>query len=115
SPDVFFRFTTPNFTDTLQISTCSSAFDTYLHLLDSVGNRISSNSQDGPLCAGNKASIVQKILPNSTYFLVVEGDGNASGMGLLTVVSKIFYLWDPMAGAGPKYWSDPRNWAPGTA
>ncbi len=115
SPDVFFRFTTPNFTDTLQISTCSSAFDTYLHLLDSVGNRISSNSQDGPLCAGNKASIVQKILPNSTYFLVVEGDGNASGMGLLTVVSKIFYLWDPIDGAGPKYWSDPRNWAPGTA
>jgi hypothetical protein len=115
SQDVFFRFTTSNFADTLQVSTCSSNFDTYLHLLDATGNRISGNSQNGPLCAGNKASIVQKILPNTTYFLVLEGDGNAAGTALLTVASKIFYLWDPISGAGPKYWSDPRNWAPGTA
>jgi hypothetical protein len=115
SQDVFFRFTTSNYADTILVSTCSSNFNTYLHLLDSTGNQILSNSQDGPLCAGNKASIVQKILPNTTYFLVLEGDGNAAGAGLLTVASKIFYLWDPTAGAGPKYWSDPRNWAPGTA
>ena len=115
SQDVFFKFTTSNYADTIQVSTCSSNFDTYLHLLDSTGNRLGSNSQDGPICAGNKASIIYKISPNTTYFLVLEGDGNAAGNAQLNVVSKIFYLWDPLAGVGPKHWSDPRNWAPGTA
>ena len=80
SPDVFFRFTTGPCADSLKISTCTgSTFDTYLHLLDATGTQIAVNDDNGPYCATTRASLKVAILPNTVYYLVVEGYSTTTG------------------------------------
>ncbi len=79
SADIFFRFTTGPCTDSIRISTCNSNFDTYIHLLSSAGTFIVSNDDNGPYCAGNKASIKRLVAPNTTYFVVAEGYAASTG------------------------------------
>ena len=71
--DIFFRFTTGSCVDSVQISTCGSALDTYIHLLNASGLIIAQNDDDGPICAGTPASIKLAISPNTTYYVVAEG------------------------------------------
>jgi len=85
SPDVFFRITTGPCTDSLAISTCASGFDTYLHLLDASGLNIASVDDDGPFCAGTRASIKRLVSPNTTYFIVAEGYGTSTGTINITI------------------------------
>lgn len=77
SDDIFYRFTI-NSTTLINISHCSSGFDTYMHLLDANGNLIVSNDDNGPLCAGLQSSISISLNAGS-YFVVSEGYGYNSG------------------------------------
>jgi subtilisin family serine protease len=79
SADIFYRFTTGPCTDSIRISTCSSNFDTYIHLLTSTGTFVESNDDNGPYCAGTRASLKRLVTPNTTYFVVAEGYGTATG------------------------------------
>ncbi|HNB81024.1 MAG TPA: S8 family serine peptidase, partial [Chitinophagaceae bacterium] len=79
SPDIFYRFKTGPCTDTLIISSCSSGFDTYIHILDSTGNHLISNDDFGPLCNSNKASLRLPVQANTWYYVVIEGYGTESG------------------------------------
>jgi large repetitive protein len=85
SPDVFYRFTTGPCADSIQVSTCGSGFDTYLHLLNATGTNLSSNDDNGPFCTGTNASLRAVVLPNTTYFVVVEGYAALTGFFTLNV------------------------------
>ena len=92
SPDIFYRFTV-NGTTTISISTCgSSAWDTYLHLLNSSGGSLILNDDNGAACTGVRASIVIPSsqttitsIPAGTYFIVAEGYSNNTGTVNLSV------------------------------
>jgi subtilisin family serine protease len=79
SPDIFYRFTTGSCTDSIRISTCNSNFDTYIHLLNASGTQIVSNDDNGVYCTGSRASLKRLVSPNTTYFVVAEGYGPATG------------------------------------
>lgn len=85
SPDVWYKFTLPA-TATVQINQCSSGLaDTYIHLLDALGNHIQSVDDNGPLCAGTRASM-SISLTAGTYYIATEGYGNNVG-SITTVIS----------------------------
>jgi GEVED domain/Fibronectin type III domain len=77
SPDIYYQFTLTSLT-TIQASLCGSSIDTYMHLLDHTGALISTNNDNGPLCAGVQSSI-SSLLGAGTYFIVVEGAGSLTG------------------------------------
>jgi hypothetical protein len=80
SPDIWYQFTLSN-SATVEISHCGSptnSMNTYAHLLDHAGIQLASNDDNGPLCAGNKASISMALLPG-TYYVVSEGEGSNVG------------------------------------
>ncbi len=94
SADAYYSFTTDDCIYSVRISTCNeiSDFDTYLRLLDSLGNEISladdatteqcSNSIDGL----NRLSVLETVVqPNTKYFVVVEGYGPNEGLYQLDV------------------------------
>ncbi|MEM9328493.1 MAG: LamG-like jellyroll fold domain-containing protein, partial [Bacteroidota bacterium] len=84
SADVFYRFTVPECTDEITISLCNSLFDSYLHLLDANGNSVTSTSTGCP--DANDAFIsTRDLVSGSTYFVVVEADGNMTGNYVLSV------------------------------
>ena len=83
SDDIYYTFTVQGNTQ-ISISHCSSAFDTYMHLLNSGGELIQSNDDNGPLCSGLKASIQTTLAPG-TYYIVVEGYGGNSGTIITSV------------------------------
>jgi hypothetical protein len=77
APDVWYRFTLSS-AATVEIGHCASTFDTYLHLLNSAGAQIAGNDDNGPLCAGLRASISSNLTAG-TYYLVAEGYGTNTG------------------------------------
>ncbi|MFD2731421.1 pre-peptidase C-terminal domain-containing protein, partial [Pedobacter alpinus] len=87
SDDIFYKFSL-NATAQINISHCSSGFDTYMHLLDASGNLITSNDDNGPLCAGLKSSI-SVSLAAGTYYIVSESYGTNSG-AISTSISASF-------------------------
>lgn len=91
SEDIFYSFTV-QYPTQISISTCSSGFDTYLHLLNSSGGNILSWDDNGPLCSGLQSSIVIPStqttitsLAAGTYYIVAEGYGSNSGVINLSV------------------------------
>ena len=85
SADVFYRFTTGSCTDSVVISTCTSSFDTYIHILSATGTWIASNDDNGPSCSGTSGSLKVLVLPNTTYFAVIEGYTTATGAFNLSI------------------------------
>ena len=79
SADVFYQFTTGSCVDSIVVSSCGSAFDTYIHLLSSTGTWIASNDDNGPGCTSTSGSLKSLVLPNTTYYAVVEGYTTATG------------------------------------
>ena len=78
SDDIYYQFTLDRI-ENVMISLCSSPLtNTYVHLLDASGVRISSNDDAGPFCNNQRSSLVQ-TLSAGTYFVVVEGKGTNSG------------------------------------
>lgn len=96
SPNIWYKFTVQGAT-TLSISTCTSSFDTYLHLLKSDGTVLAYRDDDGAACPGvTQSSIVipsAKIYPDAsitsipagTYYIVAEGYGSNTGVINLVV------------------------------
>lgn len=91
SPDIFYKFTV-NGTATINISTCSSGWDTYLWILDANGTEVIHDDDNGAACSGLTASIV---IPSSqttitslaagTYYIVAEGYSSNTGIVNLSV------------------------------
>ncbi|GEM_PF-491255 len=81
SPDVWYTFTVSDNAD-MQISTCGSGFDTYIHLLDPSGYLITGN--DNANC-GLASTITYTGLSSGTYYVVVEGKGNLTGSYTLNI------------------------------
>ncbi len=79
SADIFYRFSTGSCVDQIEVSSCGSSFDSYIHLLDENGNHLISNDNNGSLCGGSTASIRYSISPNTTYVAVFEGSGLSNG------------------------------------
>ncbi len=88
SPDIFFRFVTGPCTDSIKLSTCSSGFDTYVHLLNSSGTNLASNDDNGVYCTGTAGSLKAAVLPNTIYYAVFEGYNTATG-SILVDISEI--------------------------
>ena len=86
SDDIYYRFIIQA-TAQINISHCSSAFDTYVHLLNSDGSFIASNDDNGPLCSGLTASI-SITLAAGTYYIVSEGYSSSSG-NITTVINLV--------------------------
>ncbi|HPI54021.1 MAG TPA: cellulase family glycosylhydrolase [Chitinophagaceae bacterium] len=79
SPDVFFKIQTGPCADSLKLSSCGSAINTVIHLLDASGTQIGFNDDNGSYCSGTAASLKFDIAPNTTYYAVLEGSGTAAG------------------------------------
>jgi beta-glucanase (GH16 family) len=128
SPDVFYRVTTGACAQQVEISTCGSDFDTRIHFLDANGNLLAGNEDGGPLCSGNTASLRVPVLPNTSYFAVIEGQGSATGNASVSIseitqlpttgtlngsiqvcrsTSGNVYSIDPVAGATSYVWTLP--------
>ena len=102
SADAFYQFTTGPCTYSIRASTCNefSDFDTYLRLLDSLGNEIITNDDAAPEdCSNsidglNRLSVLDiQVQPNTKYYIVVEGFGPNEGLYQLDIdVSDISYI-----------------------
>lgn len=70
-PEVYYQFTlaAPSI---VTVSHCASSFDTYMHLLDAMGASLATADDNGPICSGARASLVQ-TLPAGTYYVASEG------------------------------------------
>jgi len=79
SDDIYYYFVLGGSYNTIiNISHCSSAFDTYMHLLNSGGTSITTNNDNGPLCSGAMSSISTELAPGG-YYVVSEGYSTNSG------------------------------------
>lgn len=108
SHDIYYRFTVQG-TARVDISHCSSGFDTYMHLLNSSGGLIMSNDDNGPLCSGLKASI-QTTLAAGTYYIVSEGYSSNSG----NITTSVLLVVEPPIGARMSNPIIMGNYTPGT-
>lgn len=84
SDDIYYKFSLSSSAE-VSISHCSSAFDTYMHLLDFNGNIMVSNDDNGPLCPTLQSSVKMQ-LNAGTYYVVSEGYYTNSG-DINTVIS----------------------------
>lgn len=79
SDDIYYQFTVQG-SSTITISTCSSTFDTYIHLLDASGTEITYNDDAGSNCPSNSlASYINTTIAAGTYYIVTEGYSTNSG------------------------------------
>jgi RHS repeat-associated protein len=110
SDDIYYRFTVQGNTQ-INVSTCGSGFDTYLHILNSSGTLVVQNDDNlDPYCGGY-TSTIQTTLSAGTYYIVTEGyDTNtgllklsatlvvhSSGNGGTTDMRNYIRTWDAMA------------------
>ncbi len=65
---------------TVSISLCNSGnMDTYLHVLNSTGDEIAYNDDNGPSCPSSRMSSLQTTLGAGVYYVVVEGYSDNTG------------------------------------
>ncbi|GHT74117.1 hypothetical protein AGMMS50262_06460 [Bacteroidia bacterium] len=96
--DVFYKFTLSKPMEVV-ISHCGSSLsDTYLHLLDALGNRIAYNDDYSGTgaCSQTMNSYLKRLLTNGTYYVVSEGysaNGSitTSVTGTIPLVSSLPY------------------------
>jgi hypothetical protein len=96
SKDVWFKFK-PQQSGGFEISTCGSALDTYIHLLDENGVEIAYNDDQntggwiGTSCGGSLISMMNtkntgkpntplRLIANKTYYVVMEGYSTNQGL-----------------------------------
>ena len=77
SDDIYYSFTTA-YNGYFEMAHCGSGFDTRIYLLDSGGNLIASNDDNGPICSGTAASLLQ-LINAGTYYVVSEGFSSNAG------------------------------------
>lgn len=95
SGDVWYSFTLPVGTY-VNISLCSSDFDTYVSVVDVYYNLYASNDDDWSSCGGT-TSAIDGYFPAGTYYIVAEGSGYTTGNLALAVT--IQGSGSPSAGA----------------
>ncbi len=83
SDDIWYQFSMST-AGWVEVGTCSSGFDTYMHIANSAGTILHSNDDNGPLCAGTRASL-RVYLSAGTYFAISEGYGTSSGSITTTI------------------------------
>lgn len=85
--DIFYKFTLTKALSVV-LSHCGSEIDTYLHLLNSAGELISSNdnSPDSP-CPGYQAYLRASLQPGSYY---VVSEGNLQNTGIIVTGIQVF-------------------------
>lgn len=88
SADIYFKVTTGACIDSLVVSTCGSAMDTYLTLLNSGGSVITFNDDNGSSCTGTPASLKVAVTPNTVYYVVAEGYNTTEGSFSLNIIQK---------------------------
>ena len=97
SNDVFYRFTLPGCSDSIEVSLCVGAtFDTYLHLLDSTGASIDFNDD---FCSVQSQLNVGNLTPGATYTIVVEGFSSTSEGTYVLNMNAFEPLITPLAAA----------------
>jgi RHS repeat-associated protein len=75
---------------TVDVSTCSSTVDSYVQILDSNGNEVASNDDDGPLCTGTNASLSEYLSAGAYYVVIsVPNDPSSSGQITTTISSDV--------------------------
>ncbi len=88
SPDVFYRFSTSICTETISIETCGSDFNTILYVFDANRTLLASNDD----ACDDDAQLKITVLPETTYFIVAEGFGTATGTINLSIETTDFIL-----------------------
>ncbi len=82
SADVFYEFTTDACSDTTTVSLCGSAYDTYIRIYDASGIEIAGNDD---ACGLQSEIITDQLMPNTTYYAVVEGYSTNTGVFTLNI------------------------------
>ncbi len=97
SPDVVYRYT-PSWTTAPTIDLCGSGYDTKLYVYDANLNLIACNDDyyTGPPC-GQYVSKLENVAMagGMTYYIVIDGYGNASGPYTLSVTEYICTCYYP--------------------
>lgn len=70
SADVFYQLIVPQCTDTLTVSLCGSAYDTYIRILDASGTQIAFNDD---FCAAQSEVELTGLIAGDTLYVLVEG------------------------------------------
>lgn len=83
SPDVYYLLTAFASLSSLEISTCGSAFDTFLTVTDSQGNPIAIND-DSPNC-GPQSTVTVETAGHDSLYVIVEGWNYELGDYTLTI------------------------------
>jgi hypothetical protein len=87
SPDVYYRFTITACQSRVNITTCGSGFDTYIHILNSSGDWIASDDNEGGCSPGLLSALQLDNLSPGTYYIVVEGFFTIAGTYNLSVTA----------------------------
>lgn len=98
--DVVYRFV-PTASFTLGIDLCGSAFDTKLYVYDGVRNLVACNDDfySGPPCANYVSRIEElDVEAGTTYYIVIDGYGNAFGAYELAVSAVVPCVLEPTFG-----------------
>ncbi|MCS7084608.1 MAG: GEVED domain-containing protein, partial [Bacteroidia bacterium] len=83
APDVFYRFSAPNCLETLRISTCGSAYDVHLFVLDAALNVVAQAQNN---CSTLGAHLqLNGLVWGQTYYIVVSGVNGQFGDYFLSV------------------------------
>lgn len=106
SNDIYYQFTLSG-TARVTLSHCGSGFDTYLHLLNSLGSEIAyGDDNTGTLCPGSQAYL-EITLSAGTYYVVSEGYFTYTGSIVTTInvnmqltVPVISYNFPPQVTSG---------------
>ncbi|MBL7885782.1 MAG: fibronectin type III domain-containing protein, partial [Flavobacterium sp.] len=74
--DVFFKFEITECGSSLILGTCTSSFDTYIHVLDSTGTRIGGDDDSCSTPNDTGSLTTGLVLAPGIYYVVVEGYGS---------------------------------------
>ena len=68
-----------------------------MHILNAAGTILTSNDDNGPLCAGALSSIIYTVTAGTTYYVVCEGFSTSEGtysLGVTLTPTNITYYAD---------------------
>ena len=94
SPDIYYAMNPNPMMHSITASLCGSSFDTFLSVIDAMGNVIAYNDDD-PGC-GNQSQITFNTSTVGLFYLVVEGWGQAAGDYTLTINASYLGLEDEL-------------------
>ncbi len=86
SADAFYQLTTGPCADSITVSTCAAtSYDSFLRVLDATGSSVATNDD---FC-GTQSEITTPVMPNTVYYVVVEGFSSNNGVYSLDVTETV--------------------------